>query len=415
MKIKNPLKIYSLQDGDKTITLFSLALPLLFQSILNQIYGTLGTMQLSNYYNADIAVSGSSIANSVINIAFFIFNTVVNGTVILSSVAIGAKMRDKVARYAFTGSVLGISLSAVIGIFCFIFAERLMIMMNLEGEALIFATAYFKTRVLFLPLSALSSLFNSLLICNGFPKVTIYIGSFSSILSLILGYIVLFTKLETIINPMYSMAWVANICLTASLILTIFVYMKKKLAFEFKFNILDAGKIFKLGIPGGMALLMYSFAQTITTSFVADMGIDVINTKIYINSIVSYVPMIGYSIAQANSVFMGRFRGAGDYKSLKILFRQNTLLAISINIALSVIVLIFHKPLISIFSDDISIINASALIFLLDILVEIPRAVNNISENSLNPNGDVRITFITSTISCWLGSVALSYLLCVVK
>ena len=411
MKIKNPLKIYSMQDGNRRITLFSLAIPLLVQTIIGQFYGTLGTMQLSNY--SDIAVSGSSIAGSVMNIANFILNMVVNGTVILSAVAIGAKEREKVGRYASTGAIIGVALSVVLALFGFVFAEELLVLMNLEGEALAFAITYFKIRIVFLPMVAITSLLNSLLICNGFPKITMYIGFFISTISLAMGYTVLYTRIEKMIDPVYSMPWVANICQTISLLLTIIVYVRNNCAFNFKFSFKDAVKIFKLGIPGGMALLMYTLAQTITTSFVADMGVDVINTKIYIGSIISYVPMLGYAISQANSVFMGRFRGAGDFDSIKVLYKQNTILAISINVVLSVIVLIFHKYLISIFTDNADIINATSLIFLLDIFVEIPRAVNNISENSLNPNGDVKTTFIISTISCWLGSVVFSYVLCV--
>jgi len=412
LKFKNPLRIYSMMDGNRKITLFSLAIPLLIQTILGQFYGTLGTMQLSGY--SDIAVSGSSIAGSVINISNFIINMVVNGTVILSAVAIGAKEREKVGKYAGTGAIVGVALSTILALFGFIFAEDLLIAMNLEGEALVFAVAYFKTRILFLPLASLSSLFSNLIICNGFPKITMYIGFFVSTISLGLGYTVLYTKIETLINPMYSMAWVANICQLISLILTVIVYIKNNCAFRFTFDYKDALKIFKLGIPGGMALFMYSLAQTITTSFVAEMGVDVINTKIYITNIISYVPMLGCALAQATSVFMGRFRGAGDFRSMKILYRQNIILASTINIVLSVIVLMFHRLFISIFTTDINIINATSIIFLLDIFVEIPRAVNNISENSLNPNGDVKTTFITSTISCWLGSVAFSYILCVV-
>ena len=68
----------------------------------------------------------------------------------------------------------------------------------------------------------------------------------------------------------------------------------------------------------------------------------------------------------------------------------------------------------SLFTSNTEIIDAAGKIFLIDLFVQLPRAINNISESSLSANGDVRITFITSTLSCWLGSVALSYLLCVV-
>ena len=48
---------------------------------------------------------------------------------------------------------------------------------------------------------------------------------------------------------------------------------------------------------------------------------------------------------------------------------------------------------------------------LVDIAVEGFRAVNHVSESSLNANKDVFTTLLASTVSCWLGSVLLSYVL----
>ncbi len=175
-------------------------------------------MQMSGY--SDIAVSGTGIACSVINIASFILNMVVNGTVILSAVAIGADNREKVARYAGTSSIVGVLIAAVLSVIGFIFAGEFITMMNLEGDAYSYAVEYLKIRIAFLPVSAVSSIFSSLIICNGFPKITIYIGFFGSTLSLILGYIALYTKLESIIDPKYSMAIVANICQLITFIIT---------------------------------------------------------------------------------------------------------------------------------------------------------------------------------------------------
>ena len=49
---------------------------------------------------------------------------------------------------------------------------------------------------------------------------------------------------------------------------------------------------------------------------------------------------------------------------------------------------------------------------LIDIPLEIARGINNISENSLNPNGDVKSTLVTSVIASWAFSVLLGYILC---
>ena len=50
---------------------------------------------------------------------------------------------------------------------------------------------------------------------------------------------------------------------------------------------------------------------------------------------------------------------------------------------------------------------------IIDIPVELARGVNHLSENSLNPNGDVKTTLVVSVIAAWVFSVLLGYILCI--
>ena len=50
----------------------------------------------------------------------------------------------------------------------------------------------------------------------------------------------------------------------------------------------------------------------------------------------------------------------------------------------------------------------------IDFFVELPRAVNHVSENSFNANGDVKTPLVTSIASGWGCNVLFSWLLAVV-
>ncbi len=403
--------VWSINNGQKKITLISLVIPLLMQQIFTQLYGTANIILLKGY--SEMAVTASSIANQVLDISVVLMNMAITGTVIITSIELGAGERKKAARIAGTGAILVLGAATIVAAVNFFAAEVLMSFMKLEGETLALACDYYRIRVLFIPVVALMNFFNHLLIANGFSKYTLIVGISSNLLNLGFSALALYAPF-TFMTPVPRVAIAVGIAQIFGVLFAILFFKLKKCPYEFCFVPKNALKILKFGIPSAMVSVMFRIAQTITTSFVTVLGEDVINTKIYIGNIVAYIPLLCFSIGQANSVLMGRFKGAGLIEKQKILHRQNLMLAFTCNFVLSALVLIFHRPLISMFTSNQDIINASTVIFIADMFVQLPRAINNVSENSLSANGDVKTIFITSTLSCWLGSVALSYVLCVV-
>ncbi|MBR5140248.1 MAG: MATE family efflux transporter, partial [Clostridia bacterium] len=151
--------------------------------------------------------------------------------------------------------------------------------------------------------------------------------------------------------------------------------------------------------------------QVITTGFMGGIGIIALNAKSYVASIVYYTYLISYAIGVGTKILMGRYAGAGDTEKRKQLYRTSLCMALFANLFFSAVVLILNRPLISIFTESSEIISIVPMVFLVDVAVEAFRAINHVSESSLNANKDVFTTLMASTISCWLGSVLLSYIL----
>ena len=400
----------SLESNGKRMTIISLMLPLLMQNIFTVLYGSANTVLLSGF--SESAVTASSVANQVMDLSVVLINMITSGTVILSSIELGASDRKRAAHYAGTGVITVAVASVVLGIANLFLGEIFLSAMNLEGETLRLASKYYTVRAIFLPIVALMNFFNNLLICNGFSKYTFVVGVSGNLLNFLLSWVALYSGLD-FMDPISRVALAAGIAQVLSLISSILIFRRCKCPFAFEYKASSMLKTLKLGIPGAMVSFMFRIAQTVTTGFVALMGDDVINTKVYIANIVGYVPLIGGALSSANTVFMGRYKGAGQLEKSKTLYRQNLCIALCCNLVLSLAAFAFHRPLMRLFTSDEEIIAASGIIFFADLFVQMPRAVNNISEGSLSANGDVKIPFITSTVSCWACSVALSYVLCV--
>ena len=103
--------------------------------------------------------------------------------------------------------------------------------------------------------------------------------------------------------------------------------------------------------------------------------------------------------------------GAKEYDKAYRLNQQVLRLAVSLNIVLSVLLLLFHRPILGLFTRNQEIIKMAGSVLFIDIFVEIGRAFNHVEDNSLRGAGDVMFPMVVSIISCWLISILFSYIL----
>ena len=398
-------------DGDKKLTIWSLALPLLVQSLLSSLINTTGITVLSGY--SDALVAATSVADQILSLPRIILESLVTGTVILSSVSLGKKDEESAASICGCGLISALALSVMVGAIMAIFAVPLTGLMNLEGRTAELCSDYlFITALIGFPIQIAMTAFQKLLICNGHSKIIPISGISAGAINVLISYVVLYA-VDLPIKDSTALAFRTVIAWSVGLAIAMIAFFRLNCPLKIGFSSFTVLRIARIGLPASMCLISYSFSNTVTTGFLAGMGDTAINTKIYINNIVTYVSIIFYSISLANAIIMGRHRGAGRFDEMKILFRQNLVLALSINGILSILCFLFKEPLMSIFTSDSEIINLARIIMLIDIPVELARGINHLSENSLNPNGDVKTTLIASTISVWMFSTLMGYVLCV--
>ena len=406
------LKVATIQTENKQVNIWSLALPLLIQSLLSNLINTTGITVLTGYSEA--FVTATTISGQILLIPRTILDSIITGTVILSSVSFGKKDRKSAAAISGCGIFLVLALSVISGVVMGIFAKQEVALMNLKGPTADLTAQYLRWYApIGLPIELMVATFQKLLICNGNSKIIPVSSITTALLNVSLSYLVLYV-IELPFSKITALALRTGIAWSIGLIIVITAFIKLKCPVKLSFNFKTAFKIVKIGLPAGMCLISYNFSNTITTSFLGNLGETAINTKVFINTIVGYVPIIIYAVAQANAIIMGRHRGAGRFEDMKILFRQNIWLGVMVNGTLSVLCFIFQRPLLSILTTNEKVLSMAVIIMAIDIPLQTFRSINHFSQNSLNPNGDIKATLIISTISVWTCSVFLGYTLCVV-
>ena len=121
--------------------------------------------------------------------------------------------------------------------------------------------------------------------------------------------------------------------------------------------------------------------------------------------------VVGMSLGLSTAILTGWMTGAKEYDKAYRLNQQVLRLAVSLNIVLSVLLLLFHRPILGLFTRNQEIIKMAGSVLFIDIFVEIGRAFNHVEDNSLRGAGDVMFPMVVSIISCWLISILFSYIL----
>ena len=112
-------------------------------------------------------------------------------------------------------------------------------------------------------------------------------------------------------------------------------------------------------------------------------------------------PVMGVAVANVASQAVGLCLA---------LRRRITKIALVSNVCFSLAVILLRRVLLGIFTTDSAILQIASTVVVIDLFVEIGRALNNTLYGALQATGDVMYQLVVNQSSNWLVSVALSYL-----
>lgn len=398
-------------------SVFSLAWPIFFQSLLGIALGYIDTIMLSNYSETAVGAIGN--ANSVLGLLTLAFTIITSATGIMVSQYLGAGKKDEMNRIYTVALSFNLVLSLLISIIVFLFSIPMLRLINVPEEMLGDADMYMKivggtifTQAI---INAFSQIFNS----NGKTFFGMIIAFGMNAVNIIGNFLLLYGPLQVLGLGASGVAISTTVSrILAVIAAAVYFGVVIKGSFSPRYLVPFPAKILKellsLGVPTAGENISYNLSQLVITAIVNTMGIVAINTKIYGNMLSMLNYMLAFAAATATQILVGHSVGADDYDFAYKRVLKTMRFGLIASISLAVINWLASPFTFRLFSGDPEVAELGATIMFIAIFLEFGRTTNIIIINSMKAAGDVRFPTILAIFSMWGVSALFAYILGIV-
>ena len=333
--------------------------PMLIGNIAQQLYNTVDTIVVGKYVG-DLALSAVGSAGPIINMLLVLFIGISAGASIMVSQYFGARNRESLSQ------TIGncITVTAICCLFLILVATPLirpvLVMLNTPPSILDWCTNY-----LTISLVGIAGLgyYN---ILSGVIR-----GMGDSISALV------YLLVATVINIVLDVYFVAGLGLgvagvalatviaqVVSSILCLIKLSRMQQFFDFRLKYLRpraqyVKTLVRLGLPSGLTQAIFSSAMIIVQSLTNQFGEQFIAANVVVMRVDGFAMMPNFSFGTALTTYAGQNVGAGLYDRVTKGAKQGTLMAVGTSTAITIVILIFGKFLMGLFTDTAELINLS--------------------------------------------------------
>lgn len=170
-------------------------------------------------------------------------------------------------------------------------------------------------------------------------------------------------------------------------------------------------RLLRIGVPTGGESLSYNLSQVCIQTVCNRFASFVVNTRVYANLFANITYMFGSAMSQAAQVVAARLMGAEKIEETDRQVKRTLLWSVIISGAVSVLLAVFARPLFGLFTKDENVLLLAQTIMLIEIPLELGRAVNMTVCRALQACGDIRFPIVICIISAWTVAVGGSVVL----
>ncbi len=392
----------------KIIILF--ALPICAGNILQQLYGTVDTLVVGNFCSSNsLAAIGTSTLPSELMLCIFI--GIGTGVSIIVSQCVGAKNNARLIEIIKTAVSFLYICAIPLSIIGFFLSPLLLQLLRVPEETMPICLSY--VRIIFI--GTLGNIGYNM-------NAGILRGMGDSISSLI--FLVISCIINIILDLVFVIALKMDVAGAAlATIIAIYsswffsiVYIKVKypnlefslLPKEFKLSALK--NIIKIGFPLGLNNSIYSVGHIAMQALINSQGPIFIASCTLSSRVVELANIAIVSLSSAASTFSGQNYGAKQYKRLRKGAWQLPLISGLITICASALVLIFCKPILGLFSKDLSVINGASKNLFIMLPFSWTYAVFDTIIYFVNGIGEIKYSTIINILALWAVRIPSGYL-----
>ncbi len=161
-------------------------------------------------------------------------------------------------------------------------------------------------------------------------------------------------------------------------------------------------RLLQIGVPAGGESVSYNLSQLCIQAACNRFALFVINTRVYANMFANLSYMFASAVCQAAQVVVARLMGSENLAQTNRQVKRTLLAAVAVSALVSSLLAVFCRPLLSLFTKDPQTLELFQLIMLIEIPLELGRAVNLVISRSLQACGDIRFPVAICIISAWI-------------
>lgn len=404
-----------LTESKVSTTLITLLIPILLSNTLNVVYSIVDSIWIGNIIGP-LGLSAVAVSFPItLMMGSFAFGVNMANGVIVSQYY-GAKDYNSVSHVIKVSTTLGVIILFTVGSLMFIFAKKILIIMNTPKDALDMAVIYLRITIIGLPFAYSYFFISSILRAVGDTVRPLIFLIVSSVVNIILDPILI--KGFFIIPAMglkgAAIATVISQCISV-LISTSYLRIKNSFIkinpFIFTFDINITKKIMKLAIPISSNQFIVAFGWLIITRLISSFGDAASATVAIVNRVESLFIMPIGALGNAVMTMSAQNIGANKFDRVKEIFKNGIVIGIIISSVMSIFSIVNPHLLINMFTKDIEVFEYSKSYIYTIMPIFIFYSIMFVCNGIINGAGKTIVIMIFSTSTTLILRTILAYVL----
>lgn len=338
MTVGNPIKL-----------LIGFTIPLLIGNIFQQLYSMVDTIIVGQVIGKD-ALGAVGVTGTISFLVLgFVLGITVGFSVIISQ-RFGAKDEEGLRKAVAMSVLLSVIISAVLTVVSVHYAKPLLILMKTSEDLLPGAVEYITVIYWGISATMCYNLLSAILRALGDSRTPLYILIISSILNIILDYVLMVP-----LHMGIAGAALATVIAQAISCVCCFIYIVKRFPIlhlkrsDWKIDLQLCGHLIGLGLPAALQYSVTAIGGMFVQSTINVLGVDAVVAYTAANKVeqLAIQPMVSFGIAMG--AYAGQNLGAGKFDRISEGIRKCILLSMSFCIGFGVIIYVFGRNLASLF------------------------------------------------------------------
>lgn len=398
-----------LTEGPPWQRIVEFAIPMLIGNIAQQFYNTADSIIVGRYIG-DNALAAVGSASPILNLLLVLFVGISVGAGIMVSQYFGARDKEKLSHTLGTCITLTAISSVIIMIIGPLVTGPLLSFLNTPSSIIEWCTDYLI--IYFIGIA-------------GFAYYNILAGVLRGLGDSLSALV--FLLISTVLNVVLDIWFVAGLNMGVpgvalatiisqgiSAILCIIKLVKMKNNFDLNWKMLKlhkeySYKLIKLGLPSGLTQAIFSLAMIIVQSLTNSFGEMVIACNVIIMRVDGFAMMPNFSFGSAMTTFTGQNVGAQKFDRIEEGTKEGIRIAIGVSTTITVLLLIFGKHLMGIFTDTKELVELSMHMMRILALGYIAMAVTQCLSGVMRGAGDTVTPMWISLITTVIVRVPIAY------